>query len=136
MVGGKGPFYLSNREGRVIRGNEVRLANTVAGVIDSVYTGFTYDQDMTIAPDSSIHFVDTHIYFVKASSLSPYWYWCLPYTGIFDFHSEDNGVTWTASKVANLNGFEPDDEEGEIETTNVVGIAANTVRQAKFVVIK
>ena len=99
--------------------------DTVAGVIDSVYTGFTYDQDVTIAPDGSIHFVDTHVYFVKASSISPYWYWYVPYTGIFDFHSEDNGVTWTASKVADLNGFEPDDEEGEIETTNMVDIAAD-----------
>jgi len=108
----------------VIRGDEVRLANTVTDVIDSGHIGFTYDRDVTIAPDGSIHFVDTYIYFMKVSSLSPYWYWYLPYMGIYDFHSEDNGMAWTVSKVAGLNGFEPD-EEGEIEPTNMVDIAVD-----------
>ncbi|MCK4353301.1 T9SS type A sorting domain-containing protein [candidate division WOR-3 bacterium] len=102
---------------------DIGIPPEIPGVIAG---GFTWSHDAQVNEfDNSIHFVTTIIW---GEEIGGGYYVPNPqYEAIYDIHSEDAGTTWTASRLAHLNGFAEDDEAGKIECLNMVQISFDSL---------
>lgn len=88
--------------------------------VDSAYVGITYDFDVTVTPNNDIHIGCTIAWGPSAgpSSYYPHGLWM----GLYDMHSEDQGQTWTASRIYWNSGLLVGDSTGSWTTTNEIDL--------------